>query len=55
MDFPKTDVGGALGLACKEGEGLPEANRRGNRMRSQTWPQKVTANLQKVTEKQRTL
>jgi hypothetical protein len=36
----------------KEGQGLPEAFRRGNRMRPQAGLQKNRAKVKKVTEKQ---
>jgi hypothetical protein len=55
MDIPKSDVGGSnrgQGLPRKEGQGLPEAFRRGNRMRPQAGLQKKGAKVKKVTEKQ---
>src|SRR6202790_890936 len=49
MDNPKTDVGGsnrgALRLPRKEGQGLPEAVRRGNRMRRQNRAFAMPGNL----------
>jgi hypothetical protein len=43
---------GGQGLPRKEGQGLPEAFRRGNRMRPQAELQKKGDKVKKVTEKQ---
>src|SRR6478609_4422170 len=56
MDIPKQmseDRIGGQGLPRKEGQGLPEAFRRGNRMRPQAGLQKNGDKVEKVTEKQR--
>jgi len=38
---------GSQGLARKEGQGLPDANRRGNRMRPQVWASRKWRQSQK--------